>query len=173
VVDLLEAEIAMPKIAMPAQIQIRRATPEDAPTIAAVLYESFVEFKPRYTDGGFAATTPDVAQIVERLREGPAWLAMNSGAALGTVAAMVKAESVYIRGMAVLPSARGSGVGGALLRVVEDWAASQRCSRLFLSTTPFLGAAIGLYEESGFRRTGEGPHELAGTPLFTMEKEIL
>jgi GNAT superfamily N-acetyltransferase len=59
-----------------------------------------------------------------------------------------------------------------LLQHVEDWATSQGCSRLFFSTTPFLSAAIRLYEKFGFRRTGEGPHELAGTPLFTMEKKL-
>jgi hypothetical protein len=30
-----------------------------------------------------------------------------------------------------------------------------------------------LYEKFGFQRTGEGPHELAGTPLFTMEKKLV
>jgi GNAT superfamily N-acetyltransferase len=157
---------------MAAQIEIRRAALEDAPVIAALLYEAFVEFKSLYTDGGFSATTPDAAHILVRMHEGPAWLAMSSEVALGTVAALVKAQSVYIRGMAVLPSARVSGVGAALLRHVEDWAASQGCSRLFLSTTPFLSAAIHLYEKFGFRRTGEGPHELAGTLLFTMEKKL-
>ena len=132
-----------------------------------------MEFKPLYTDGGFSATTPNAAQILVRMHEGPAWLAMCSDITLGTVAALVKAESAYIRGMAVLPSARASGVGTALLRHVENWAASQRCSRVFLSTTPFLTAAIRLYEKFGFQRTAEGPHELAGTSLFTMEKKLV
>jgi GNAT superfamily N-acetyltransferase len=157
---------------MTSQIEIRRAAPEDAAVIAALLYEAFVEFKSLYTDGGFSATTLNVAQILARMNEGPVWLAMGNKVALGTVGALVNAQSAYIRGMAVLPSARVSGVGAALLRHVEDWAASQGCSRLFLSTTPFLSAAIRLYEKFGFHRTGKGPHELAGTPLFTMEKKL-
>jgi GNAT superfamily N-acetyltransferase len=158
---------------MAAQIEIRRATPEDAPAIVSLLYEAFVKFKPLYTDGGFSATTPNAAQILVRMNEGPTWLAMRGEVALGTVAALVKSQSAYIRGMAVLPSARASGVGAALLRHVENWAVSQGCSRVFLSTTPFLSGAIRLYEKSGFQRTAEGPHELAGTPLFTMEKKLL
>jgi ribosomal protein S18 acetylase RimI-like enzyme len=43
---------------------------------------------------------------------------------------------------------------------------------MFLSTTPFLIGAISLYERAGFRRTGEGPHDLFGTPLFSMEKVL-
>ncbi len=157
---------------MRSRLQLRRANPADAPAIAQVLFESFVEFKPLYTEGGFAATTPAAEQVLIRLREGPIWVALREGAVLGTVAALMKGESVYIRGMAVLPSARGSGAGAALLQQVEDWAASQGCSRLFLSTTPFLDAAILLYEKSGFTRTSEAPHDLFGTPLFTMEKKI-
>jgi GNAT superfamily N-acetyltransferase len=157
---------------MPAatQIEIRLAGPEDAPAIAAVLHESFEEFKALYTDGGFAATALSSEQVLARMREGPVWVAVRKGVMLGTVAAVAEGESVYIRGMAVLPSARGSGVGAALLRRVEDWAASQGRSRLFLSTTAFLSSAIRLYERSGFRRTGEGVHDLFGTPLFTMKK---
>lgn len=143
---------------------------EDAPAISSVLHRAFVEFEPLYTAAGFAATTPHPAQVLVRMREGPVWIALRNRTALGTVAAVIKGESIYIRGMAVLPEARGSGSGGALLRNVEDWARSQECRRLFLTTTPFLAAAIRLYERSGFRRIEEDPPNLFGTPLFTMEK---
>ena len=52
-------------------------------------------------------------QVLARMQEGPVWVALREGAVLGTVAAVVKGESVYIRGMAVLPSARGSGAGAS------------------------------------------------------------
>ena len=153
-------------------LEVRRAGPEDAPAIAAVLHESFVEFKALYTEGGFAATTPGTEQVLTRMREGAIWVALREGAVMGTVAAVVKDESVYVRGMAVLPAARAAGAGTALLRYVEDWASSQGCGRLLLSTTPFLGSAIRLYERYGFRRTDEGLHDLFGTPLFTMGKAV-
>ncbi|MFZ0201445.1 MAG: GNAT family N-acetyltransferase [Candidatus Sulfotelmatobacter sp.] len=155
------------------KIEIRRAGTEDASAIAEVLHDSFIEFKELYSDGGFAATTPRSAEIILRMREGPVWAAFRGGVLWGTVAAVLNGKSTYIRGMAVLPSARGSGVGVALLHRAEDWAAEQGCTRLFLSTTPFLSSAIRLYERSGFRRNGAGPHELFGTPLLTMEKDIL
>jgi len=55
---------------------------------------------------------------------------------------------------------------------VQGFAVAQECKRLFLSTTPFLSRAIALYERLGFIRTAEGPHDLFGTPLFTMEKML-
>jgi GNAT superfamily N-acetyltransferase len=153
-------------------LEVRRAGPEDAPAIAAVLHESFVEFKALYTEGGFAATTPGTEQVLTRMREGPIWVALREGAVMGTVAAVVKDESVYVRGMAVSPAARAAGAGTALLQHVEGWASSQGSGRLLLSTTPFLSSAIRLYERYGFRRTDEGLHDLFGTPLFTMEKAV-
>jgi putative acetyltransferase len=157
----------------PADIEIRRARPEDSAAIAAVLREAFAEYKDLYTEGGFAATTPNEEQILRRMQEGPAWVALRDGVVLGTVAAVLKgASSIYIRGMAVLPTARGTGTGTALLRCVEAWSAGQECTRLSLSTTPFLFSAIRLYEKVGFRRTNDDVHDLFGTPLFTMEKTI-
>ena len=155
-----------------AQIVIRLAGPEDAGAIAAVLHEAFVEFKPLYTEEGFAATTPNADQVATRIIEGPVWVAVHQAVLLGTAAAVIKGASVYIRGMGVIPAARGSGTGSRLLQRIEAWAISQRITALFLSTTPFLHSAIRLYEESGFRRTDREPHDLFGTPLFTMEKTI-
>jgi GNAT superfamily N-acetyltransferase len=155
---------------VPQSLQIRRATTEDAVAIATVLYESFREFRSLYTDGGFAATTPDANGIRARMKEGPVWIATRANATIGTVAAILRDKSLYIRGMAVLPTVRGTRVGKALMEEIERYADSIGCRRLLLSTTPFLTSAIGLYEKLGFRRCSTGPHDLFGTPLFTMEK---
>ena len=73
--------------------------------------------------------------------------------------------------MAVRPAARGQGIGARLRRAVEDVAAPQQYRRLLLTTTPFLGAAIRLYEQAGFRRTGEQA-DLFGTALIWMVKDL-
>ncbi|MFY9948547.1 MAG: GNAT family N-acetyltransferase [Candidatus Sulfotelmatobacter sp.] len=154
------------------QPEIRLASPEDARAIANLLHESFAAFEPLYTEGGFNATAVAAPQVLERTREGPVWVALRDSQVLGTVAIVVKGKSAYIRGMAVLPSERGTGIGAKLLQHAERWAIDAQCVRLFLSTTPFLSEAIRLYKRFGFRRTDEGPNDLFGTPLFTMEKTI-
>src|SRR5438094_883457 len=151
-------------------ITIRFATTNDAEAIASLLLESFVEYEPLYTPEGFAATAITGEQIIARISEGPVWVAMRKEEIVGTVSVVAKAESLYIRGMAVLPAARWRGIGALLLTQVEEFARTEGFSRLFLSTTPFLDRAIRVYERFGFRRTSESPHELFGTPLFTMEK---
>ena len=150
--------------------ETRMAGIGDAAAISSVLYESFLGYKSRYTSGGFAATTPTAEQVLARMSEGPIWVVLLNGAIVGTVSVVLKQKSLYIRGMAVLSTARGNGLGELLLSQIESYANEKGCTRLFLSTTPFLDGAIRLYERCGFRRIDEGPHDLFGTPLFTMEK---
>jgi N-acetylglutamate synthase-like GNAT family acetyltransferase len=97
---------------------------------------------------------------------------ISDGEIVGTASAVRKSESLYVRGMAVLPVTRGRRIGESLLEKIESYAREHNCRRMFLSTTPFLDRAIRLYERFGFQRTEEGPHDLFGTPLFTMEKLI-
>ena len=151
---------------------IHLAVPSEALVIALVLYESFAEYKPEYTPEAFAATTPTPDQIEQRMSEGPVWVAVRQGAIVGTVSAVPKGQALYIRSMAVLPAARGQGIAELLLSQLEVYALAESFQRLFLSTTPFLTGAIRLYERMGFQRSGEGPHDLCGTPLFTMIKEL-
>jgi GNAT superfamily N-acetyltransferase len=155
-----------------AQIDIRLAGKDDCAAIARVLHESFLGYKALYTDDGFAATTPGAKQIESRMLEGPVWVALSVGLIVGTVSAVKRGNSAYIRGMAVLPATRGSGIGSGLLDHIERWASGEGLTRLFLSTTPFLASAIRLYERFGFLPTEEDPHDLFGTPLFTMQKGI-
>lgn len=150
-------------------MRIRRATAEDAPAVAAVLREAFAEFERLYTRAGFAATTPDAATVAQRLAEGPTWVA-EDGEIVGTVSARETERGVYVRSMAVRPAARGRRVALHLMRQLELYALSKGAPEMYLSTTPFLFAAIRLYEALGFRRTAQPPHALYGTPLVTMTK---
>jgi GNAT superfamily N-acetyltransferase len=153
-------------------LQIRLAAPEDATAIAEVLRAAFAEYAQLYTPEGLAATTPSSERIAGRFAEGPVWVAEAEGVIIATVAAVPRGEALYVRSMAALPSARGRGVGRLLFAEVERHARAEGHARLTLSTTPFLARAIRLYESLGFRRDGDGPRELCGTPLFTMSKPL-
>ena len=153
-------------------ISIRHATPNDLPALASLMHEAFVEYKSAYTDEGFAATTPTSSQLAQRMAEGPIWLVIEDDVLLGTVSVVARAQELYIRGMAVSPQARGRQLGELLMKTVEDFALAHGHKRLVLSTTPFLTRAIRLYERLGFQRTADTPHDLFGTPLFTMVKVI-
>ncbi|HKO42099.1 MAG TPA: GNAT family N-acetyltransferase [Pyrinomonadaceae bacterium] len=153
-------------------INIRDATTSDLSEIATLMHEAFVEYRSLYTKAAFLATTPNAEQIAVRMTEGPVWVAERDASIVGTVSVVARGDDLYIRGMAVLPQARGLQLGQLLLKQVEDFARAQNHKRLVLSTTPFLHRAIRLYESAGFQRSDEGPDNLFGTPLFTMVKNL-
>ena len=154
------------------ELVIRRAQARDASEVASVLRLAFAEFESLYTREGYAATTPNRSTILTRMREGPLWVAVHDMHIVGTASAVLKETGVYVRGVAVVPAARGFGAGRLLLKEIETFAVKNGAVRLFLSTTPFLNQAIRLYETFGFHSTRQKPHELFGTPLFTMEKMV-
>ncbi len=63
---------------------VRRATADDASSIASVLREAFAPYEPQYTADGFAATVPEPDVIRARWHEGPVWVALRSEAIVGT-----------------------------------------------------------------------------------------
>lgn len=148
------------------------AVPDDCAQVASVLSESFVEYESLYTPEAYIATTPTHGKILSRLNEGPTWVALRNGTVVGTVSAVPEGEALYIRSMAVLPAARGMGIGEILLMHIEGYAFANGYKRLTLSTAPFFSHAIHLYENFGFRRSNEGPQDLFGTPLFMMSKTL-
>jgi GNAT superfamily N-acetyltransferase len=81
--------------------------------------------------------------------------------------------ALYLRSLAILPTARGQGIGHLLIHQAERFARAQGARQLLLSTTPFLTQAIQLYTQLGFQATNDGPHALFGTPLITMTKTVI
>ena len=84
--------------------------------------------------------------------EGPVWIALHNDVVVGTASAVLRVDELYIRGMAVLPLARGLHIGERLLAALESFALAHNCRRMVLSTTPFLLRAIRLYERARFTR---------------------
>jgi GNAT superfamily N-acetyltransferase len=150
--------------------KIRTANSIDAAAIALVLAASFTEYESLYTEKGYAATTLTESGIKSRFAEGEVWVATVDERIVGTISGVSRNESLYIRGMAILPQSRGHQIGYHLLLEIESYAIARRIRRLTLSTTPFLDRAIRLYEKFGFLPVGTD--DLFGTPLITMEKEL-
>lgn len=153
-------------------ITIRHAIPADAASISRVLLNSFLEFKKYYSDEAFEATTVAEKEVLLRMREGCVWVALRNEEVIGTVAVVKKEEDLYIRGMSVLPGARGSKTGWKLLKAVEEFAIENNVKSLLLSTTPYLSAAIHLYKKFGFEQVGEMDNSFYGTLVFQMRKHL-
>ncbi|MGH2409870.1 MAG: GNAT family N-acetyltransferase [Chloroflexota bacterium] len=82
---------------------------------------------------------------------GFAWYVEHGGFGLGG----------YLKLLGVQATARGHGVGGALLEHVEWWAVQQGQRDLFLLVSDFNTAAQMFYQARGYTRVGEIPEFVA------------
>lgn len=156
------------------RLEIRLAGPGDEDAVARLLVEAFEPFREQYTSGGFADTAATVEVIRERFQTGKVWLAFDGHHAVGTVAALTEPERIYVRSMAVTPSAQGRGVGQKLLEALEQDARERGYRKVYLYTTFVLPGAQPLYEKNGFVVTREtAPEEWHGMGGVEMEKELV
>ena len=98
-------------------------------------------------------------RLIPALREHPTtlvWLAFVNDEPVGITTAFVglstfkAAPLINLHDVAVLPAARGCGVGRALLAAVEEHARATGCQRLTLEVLESNARAKGLYESVGF-----------------------
>lgn len=134
-----------------------------------MLAASFGPWRQEYTPAAYLATVVSVDGLRDRWSEGPTWVAHAASRIVGTIGAVPRADGVYVRTMAVHPDARGHRLGSRLLDSVFQYAKAQKAARLYLSTTPFLVTAIGLYKTAGFVEISAPPYDLHGNPLVSME----
>jgi GNAT superfamily N-acetyltransferase len=151
-------------------VVVRRGDLPQASAIAHVLNEAFADLRPLYTEESYAATVLEPEGVLVRMSEGPVWVALVADEVVGTCSAKRVDDGLYLRGMAVSPRMRGRGVGQMLLSTAEKFAEDTGCRRLRLSTTPFLTAAIALYERCGYVRDGE--RAWLGVTLIDMHREL-
>ena len=151
---------------------VRRATRSDSRGIAQLLKIAFSSYQAMYTLEAFQHTIIDANKVEERLLEGPIWVSERDDAIVGTVSAKPEFSSLKIRGMAVSPNARRAGAASDLLDACEAFAVQNGYRSLTLETTPFLTAAIRLYERAGFKIASPISASFFGTPIFAMKKRL-
>jgi diamine N-acetyltransferase len=155
-------------------ISIRKATSEDAPKILACLRAAFEDYRSLYTEEGFFDTVLTPETIQGRLAEMTVFVAASdSGEVVGTIACnAISAQEGHLRGMAVVPSLRGSGIAEQLLSRAESELRLSQCTRITLDTTGPLERAMRFYERSGYRRSGKIA-DFFGMPLIEYQKVLL
>jgi ribosomal-protein-alanine N-acetyltransferase len=85
------------------------------------------------------------------------WVAEREGALVGYALAWVVVDRAELMSIAVVPEARGAGLGRALLEHVAARCAAEGATELALEVRASNGAAIALYEAVGLERTGRRP----------------
>lgn len=138
--------------------ETERATLANLDAVAGLIERFFHE-------EGFCTPREQIRRQVERLvcdSESAVFLAWEEGRPVG-VATVTTTEgielglSAELEDLYVLPEARGSGAGRALVGVVAGWCRARGCSLVSVTVTPEGQAAhdlIGYYRALGFEETG-------------------
>lgn len=156
-----------------ASISIRKARDEDAPGILTCLREAFEEFRGQYTPEAFLDTVLIAETLRGRLDKMSVFVAVGSeNQVAGTIACNVLSSGKgHLRGMAVLPSMRGSGIAAQLLSHAESELRLRGCACVMLDTTEPLERAMRFYEKNGYRRSGR-ISDFFGMRLMEYEKSL-
>jgi ribosomal protein S18 acetylase RimI-like enzyme len=94
------------------------------------------------------------------------WVAERGGRLIGCVAIVGTSEAeAQLRWFLVDPSARGLGLGKALLREALAFCRERGYRSVFLWTVSALTAAAHLYRSAGFRKVEERPGTLWGVEV--------
>lgn len=153
------------------QFEVRRATVEDLEGVVACLQLAFEPYREAYTPGGFADTVLTGEAFLKRLETMVVLVASGEGRIVGTIGYAVTGGEGHLRGMAVLPEARGTGVAQALLDAAESGMAAAGAGTATLDTTRPLERAIHFYERNGYRATGE-VEDFFGMELLAYSKRL-
>lgn len=150
-----------PHYPRPAEIEIRIARPDELARIGELTATTYVAAGYISPGSSYIKSLRDAAS---RASEAELFVAVHDGEPTGTVtycahgsalAQLTVPGEAEFRMLAVVPSARGLGLGEALVRCCIARAREDGCQTLRLSTEPVMHAAHRIYHRLGFLRTPE------------------
>ena len=134
-------------------VTIRPAVPADAPILSELLAQL-----------GYPASVSDIPQRLRALADFPVAVAFVATNRYGEVVGLITAHIIpsihdnepvaWLTTLVVLEDARGAGIGSALVRHVEGWAAEKGAKRLSVTSGIHRKMTHEFYENRDYERTG-------------------
>ena len=154
-------------------VEIRALTPDDDIVgIGRLLVDGYLSLPDSPVDPEYYEELADVGARIERAR---LFGAFDDGEAIGCVTYVADEVSAYaehmldgeasFRMLAVAPSARGRGIGDALVRRCIDEATQAGRTALFIYSGSWMHGAHRLYGRLGFERRAERDWLIDDPPL--------
>lgn len=145
---------------------IRKARPDEFDAVAALTVAAYEEYAERIGEEHWADYRASLANVARRAARGAVLVAEAGGRLVGAVTYYPpiwdKGEAVdwdggwwpadygYLRALAVLPDARGLGIGRSLTLACVERARAEGATGIALNTAHLMETARKLYERLGF-----------------------
>lgn len=128
---------------------IRRAVLQDADAIKRCIDRAYAPVKQRLAD------LPDVsAGVEEDIAARVVYVAVIGTALAGCAVLGIDGRQAHLMNIAVDPDFKGRGIGGHLIRAVEDHAQAAGSQELLLATHIGMPENVALYTHLGWSETG-------------------
>jgi GNAT superfamily N-acetyltransferase len=151
---------------------IREAGLSDAPTLLWLMQTAFQEYA-GVLDPPSGAHQETIETVQRKLMSGAAALALVDGRPAGFAFFEPRGDLVYFGRLSVLPEFRNQGIGGALLKYVEQRAKDNGAAGVTLGVRLQLPHLVRRYERLGYRMTRYMTHAGYDTPTYVfMEKRF-
>jgi Cys-tRNA(Pro) deacylase len=145
---------------------LRRARPEDATAIAALVEEAYRHYVPRIG----RVPGPMMADHARAIAEHEVWVLEDAGTIIGVLELIDRDDHLWIENVAVTPTRQGQSLGRGLLDHAEDEAIRRGHEELRLLTNEHMVENLAMYERRGFHATGREPRD--GTTLVHFAKAL-
>jgi ribosomal protein S18 acetylase RimI-like enzyme len=152
-------------------LQIKRATVEQAPVVHGIVQAAFAEYQGKLAaPPGALSDTP--ADAEHDISEGVVLIAWAGGEPVGTVRYRLEPDYVYVGRLAVIPNHRGRGIGQSLMAHIEEMAPGLGRRRIQLGTRKSMPSNIAFYTAIGYEVAGEEPHPSGADRVVWLVKQL-
>ena len=139
----------------------RKARPEDAPAIHALVCAAYAKWVPIIG----REPKPMSVDYGQALREHDFALLCIAGEIAGLIETMTRDDHLWIENVAVSPARQGMGLGRRLLAHAEETAERSGLTKISLLTNADFKTNVTLYEKIGYVTTVREPF-MGGTILY-------
>lgn len=144
----------------------RRARPEDAGALRALVRAAYAKYVPRLG----REPAPMLDDYAARIAAGQAWILEEDATALGALILEDEPAALLLCNIAVAPEAQGKGVGRRLIAFTEAEARRRGYGLLRLYTNELMVENVAMYPRLGFAETHRGTE--AGHRRVYFEKRV-
>ena len=136
---------------MPMTIEIKEASPADAPAILDIMQDAFHKYEHDLGMTGHVSALKETAEDIERdIREKTVLVGYVNGVAVGSVRVEIMGDLAYLSRFGVRTENTKSGIGGMLINEVDNICREQGVRAVALHTSSRMYGLIRFYYGHGY-----------------------